>query len=394
MVRRNGVGRLVVALASASALITSLVAVAPASTAATRAFACTPGAACAPYALTVGVADPSEPSSMSPPLTNALAGYQRSYVTDFSGSTLPSGWSTFAGSPGGDPGTSWQASQVVVGNGVLQLNAAYDNNLQEWVTGGTCVCSLPQTYGAYFVRSRMTGPGPTVVELLWPADGHTWPPEIDFNETYGPAVTSMATVHFGADNSTDHRSVSIDMTQWHTWGVIWSPSAITYVVDGKVWGVVNTPGEIPTIPMTLDIQQQTWCSSGFACPTAPQSTLVDWAAIYSSTAATLTPVPSKVPAVTQIPVDTSLPMNRLSVVMRGAALAVYHQHARTVVVSATTTSRHAASATAGTRVALIESMLTHDVQIFGAKVPQFIVHWAQSNKHGKAWLKILLTLTS
>ena len=26
------------------------------------------------------------------------------------------------------------------------------------------------------------------------------------------------------------------MTQWHTWGVIWTPTSITYTVDGSVWG--------------------------------------------------------------------------------------------------------------------------------------------------------------
>ena len=392
--RGRGVSRLVVGLASASALITSLIAIASDSTAATIAHACTAGSACAPYALTIGISNPSEPSSMAPPPANAMSGYQQSYVTDFSGSSLPSGWSTFAGSPGGDPGTRWQASQVVVGNGVLQLNASYDASLQQWVTGGTCDCSLPQTYGAYFVRSRMTGPGPTVVELLWPASGHSWPPEIDFNETFGPSVTSMASVHYGANNIADHRSISMDMTQWHTWGVVWSPSAVTYVVDGKVWGVVNAPNEIPNIPMTLDIQQQTWCSSGFACPTAPQSTLVDWAAIYTTATGAPTPVVGKVPAVTQIPVDTSLPMARLSAVMQGAALAVYHQHARTVLVKATIPAHHVVSATVGTRVALVESMLRHDVQNLGATVPQFLVQWSQSNKRTKVLLNILLTLTS
>jgi hypothetical protein len=330
---------------------------------------------------------------MAPPLANALPGYQQSYVTDFTGSRLPSGWSTFAGSPGGDPGTRWEASQVVVGNGLLQLNATYDSNLNEWVTGGTCDCSSSQTYGAYFVRSRMTGPGPTVVELLWPAGGYPWPPEIDFNETYGPTVTSMATVHYGAGNSVDHRSLTIDMTQWHTWGVVWSPSAITYVVDGKVWAVVNASSEIPSKPMTLDIQQQTWCSAGFACPTAPQSTLVDWAAIYTAATGPQTPVVATAPPVTQIPIDTGLPTARLSVVVQSAALAIYHQHARTVLVNATFASHHSVPVSAAKRVQRIEWMLKHDVQSLGTSAPQIFVHWAQSTRRAKALLKILLTLS-
>jgi len=28
--------------------------------------------------------------------------------------------------------------------------------------------------------------------------------------------------------------------------------------------------------MTLDLDQQTWCDSGYACPNVPVSELVDW----------------------------------------------------------------------------------------------------------------------
>jgi beta-glucanase (GH16 family) len=62
--------------------------------------------------------------------------------------------------------------------------------------------------------------------------------------------------------------------------VIWTPSTITYTVDGQVWGTVNVASEVPTIPMTLDLTQQTWCESGWACPSSPQSLEIDWVAEY------------------------------------------------------------------------------------------------------------------
>jgi beta-glucanase (GH16 family) len=166
---------------------------------------------------------------------------------------------------------------------LLQLNAWRDptyNN--EWVTGGVCQCGLDQTYGAYFVRSKLTGPGATQVELLWPAQG--WPPEVDFSETYGPTNTSMATLHYSSANNEVHQSITIDMTQWHTWGVIWSPTQISYLVDGKVWATQNVASEIPSQPMTLDLQQQTYCSANYACPTSNVSTDVDWVAEYTPAA--------------------------------------------------------------------------------------------------------------
>ena len=244
----------------------------------------------------------SEPSGEAPPDPGAMPGYQQSYVNDFTGSSLPSGWGTFNGTPGSDPGTSWAPSHVVVSGGLLQLNAYQDSKYNnEWVTGGVCQCGVAQTYGAYFVRSKLTGAGPTQVELLWPTSG--WPPEIDFNETYGDTSGSMATLHYDSSNDQTQQTVSIDMTQWHTWGVIWTPTSVTYTVDGNVWGSVTVASEIPSQPMTLDIQQQAWCSSGFACPTSDQSTEVDWVAEY--TAGSSSPVTTTTQA--SAPVTTTTP---------------------------------------------------------------------------------------
>ena len=230
----------------------------------------------------IGTAALWEPSGYAPPAADALAGFTQSEVDDFATATLPSGWMVYSGQPGGDPGAQFGgSSHISLTGGLLSLNTfqdpAYGN---EWVTGGLCDCGHAQTYGAYFVRSRVTGAGPTNVELLWPAN-NVWPPEIDFNETGGGASGTSATVHYGS-NAQDQRTLSnVSMTQWHTWGVIWTPSTITYTVDGQVWGTVANTGEIPTQAMTLDLQQQTWCSSGWACPSSPQSMQIDWVAQYS-----------------------------------------------------------------------------------------------------------------
>jgi len=227
-----------------------------------------------------GSPDGTAPSGEAPPSASSMPGYKLSNLTTFAGTSLPAGWDVFTGSPGSDPGAQWGKAHVQVSGGLLQLNTfkdpAYNN---AWVSGGLCDCGAAQLYGAYFVRSRMTGPGPTQVELLWPLSG--WPPEVDFNETYGDSSSSMATDHFGPANHQVQRTVNVDMTQWHTWGVIWTPTSLTYVLDGRVWGAVTGAGEIPNQPMTLNLQQQTWCSSGWACPTSPQSMLVDWVAQFN-----------------------------------------------------------------------------------------------------------------
>lgn len=232
-------------------------------------------------AIPQGVPDSSEPSGQAPPGANAMTGYAQTYVDDFSGSL--SGWSAYTGSPGA--GSQWGGvSHAVVSGGMLSLEAFQDANYNnEWVTGGVSQ-NLTRTYGAYFVRSRVTGAGPTNVELLFPATG--WPPEVDFNETSGVSTGTSATTIWAVDGSGNKSQyqfqLSIDMAQWHTWGVIWTPTSVTYTVDGRVWGTIANASEVPQVPMRLDLQQQTWCTDNFACPTAPESMQIDWVAEYGS----------------------------------------------------------------------------------------------------------------
>jgi Glycosyl hydrolases family 16 len=227
------------------------------------------------------VPDSSQVSGYGPPAADALAGYSRDYMTNFPGSSLPAGWSAYSGTPGGDPGGQFGLAHAVVGGGMLSLDTWQDpafNN--EWVTGGVCDCGVAPTYGAFFVRSRMTGSGPTSVAMLYPNSG--WPPEVDFYETYGGTSQSMATIHWGSSNSQYHSYENIDLTKWHTWGVIWTATTIKYTVDGQVFDTVTTSdAQIPNVPMHLALQQQTWCSASWACPTAPQSYQINWVEIYT-----------------------------------------------------------------------------------------------------------------
>ena len=231
----------------------------------------------------IGVTDINSPSSMAPPGVNALSGYKRAYVSSFSGSELPTGWFVFTGVPGGNPDGQFGASHVVVSDGLLHLNTWRDPMYgNKWVTGGLCQCGLARTYGAYFVRSRNTGAGANEAEVLWPKS-NIWPPEIDFNETGSSAISTSSTVHFGAQNNIVQLHLNIDMTKWHTWGVVWTANSITYVVDGKQWGQIAVAYEIPNVPMTLDFEQRTSCKPVRDCPSGPVSMLVDWVAEYAPT---------------------------------------------------------------------------------------------------------------
>ena len=229
----------------------------------------------------VGSPDASEPSGYAPPSADSLAGFTQTYVNDFSGHSVPAGWFTFHGVPGGDPGGQFGPSHVVVQGGELRLIAQRDPHYtNRWVTGGLCHCGLTQVYGAYFVRSRATAVGPNEVELLWPANNQ-WPPEIDFNETPAAHQTS-ATVHWGPANYTQQWVKNgVNMMDWNTWGVVWTAKEIVYVVNGHVWGVITNPKAIPRLPMRLDLEQRTECTIHAQCPKVPQVQMqVDWVAEY------------------------------------------------------------------------------------------------------------------
>jgi hypothetical protein len=229
--------------------------------------------------------------------TTAPAGYTQVLADDFPGYTLSSDWVAYHGQPGSDAGGWWSPTHVVVDNGEMFLKTYEDttnyggpSGYEPWVSGGVSSAkALKQTYGEYLVRSRLSAAAPaTEVDLLWPAGGG-WPPEIDFNESNDSTVQTSATLHWGPTNTQRNVQLlkNINMTAWHTWGLIWAPGQITYTIDGKVWATVSS-SEVPDVPMVLDIQQQVWgCNNAEAetCPEASAPAEVDmdvaWVVAYA-----------------------------------------------------------------------------------------------------------------
>jgi Glycosyl hydrolases family 16 len=226
----------------------------------------------------IGLRDPREPSGIAPPPATALKGYRATYTTDFAGNSLPRGWGTFAGVPVGDDQSRWLPSHVVVGGGMVRLVAS-KNSAGDWITGGIGQFGVGHTYGAYFVRSRVTGPGPDQNEMLWPV-APVWPPEVDFNEMGYTTSGTAWTVHYGTGSAFVQTTRTVNMELWHTWGLIWTPTSMTFTVDGHSWGVLTNYNVIPHQEMTLDVQQQVWCQPDLACPKRTSAIQLDWVAEY------------------------------------------------------------------------------------------------------------------
>jgi len=106
-----------------------------------------------------------------------------------------------------------------------------------------------QQYG-YFEMCAQVPSGQGLWPAFWllPADG-SWPPEIDVMELLGADPTTYyGGMHWEDastpqhDYDTDPFHAIVDLSKgFHTYGVSWSPTDLTFYLDGNVVGSMNTP---------------------------------------------------------------------------------------------------------------------------------------------------------
>jgi beta-glucanase (GH16 family) len=230
---------------------------------------------------------------LAPPIGD-IPGWRRGFAGSFrTGSLDTNKWFAYSRQPGGDPAGWWDPSHVVVADCVLTLKGFRDPAAKPglFVTGGVGMQSWhAQTFGKYLVRMRVDkGDGISAIALLWPT-GNTWPPEIDFYEDNGGPRTEMrSTLHCGAngDNRCQVEKVltGYDSSQWHTYGVEWTPGKLVYTVDDTEWATVTGSG-VPSRPMFLAVQTQSLvCSPRVTCVNSSTpgevNLQLDWIVTYS-----------------------------------------------------------------------------------------------------------------
>ncbi len=224
-----------------------------------------------------------DPSGEAPP---ASGWWQSSFVDEFDGTAInKSAWGVYDNHDPRNPHGPKYASNVSVHDGMATLRTTKVNGV--WAGSGICSAKMTTgTYGKYMVRARfMSGLGVKAVALLWPSGNH-WPPEVDFMEYDARDAhhkSLLLTNHFRPLNSMQQAFVSGDYTQWHTFGVAWTPTYLRFFLDGKTTAIMK--GHVPTAQMWLGLQT---AIGGQVKPDATTPAKVDldvdWVAYYSAPA--------------------------------------------------------------------------------------------------------------
>jgi beta-glucanase (GH16 family) len=103
------------------------------------------------------------------------------------------------------------------------------------------------------VSPGVVGAGPCF--LLWPASRDHWPPEVDILETShgrGQFTNHWVGPNGNGDNRYDYTEFPLDPTQWHRYGLEWTPDRLTMTVDDKVMKTLTD--HIPNEPMSVALQ--------------------------------------------------------------------------------------------------------------------------------------------
>ena len=249
-----------------------------------------------------------------------------------------------------------------VKDGVLTITAAKtapENISKLWgyqYTSGmlSSHASFSQQYGYFEMRAQMS-----TEQGMWPAfwmlsTNGKWPPELDVVEVVGKDDSGVfQTMHTAAaKNSGKRTEAGVDLAAgFHTYGMDWTASTITFYFDGKKTHTVATPADMHT-SMYMMVNM----AVGGNWPGSPDSTTdwsktkmqVDYIRAYqhvSSGGTTPLPptsdtTPSPTPTPPPTPTPTPTPTTGLQAVLSNATnpLDLSDSYAAKVTANSTTTS--------------------------------------------------------
>ncbi|NUR02473.1 MAG: glycoside hydrolase family 16 protein [Streptomyces sp.] len=122
-------------------------------------------------------------------------------------------------------------------------------------------------YGRYIIRERVShvGRGFKSAQLLWPVDNNAGGcSEIDFPEN-SHDVPPSAYDHPANCGQQDAFDSGASWGSWHTYSTSWTPSSVTFAVDGRTIGVSRRS---PSVAMDWDVQNESSLDGEQAAPGA------------------------------------------------------------------------------------------------------------------------------
>lgn len=142
-----------------------------------------------------------------------------------------------------------------------------------------------QLYGRYAVRFRADPiDGYKTAWLLWP-QSNVWPRdgEIDFpeGELDGTISAFMHRQNGSSGGDQDAFSTGATYRDWHTAVIEWTPSSVTFILDGRVIG--RSTNRIPNTPMHWVLQTETSLSATPPAPSVQGHVQIDWVAVWRYT---------------------------------------------------------------------------------------------------------------
>jgi hypothetical protein len=232
--------------------------------------------------------------TISPPPHNGmprgdLPGWKQVFADDFTtdapagtfGSVYKNKFTGYHGFADSHKAGTYNRDILSVKNGVLDM-FLHKKNGRPQVAAPAPIVTTPwegQTYGKFSVRFKSEAlSGYKTAWLLWP-DSNNWSEgEIDFPE--GGLNGKMWAFNHCVGNPSKNCSwvdTQTTYTDWHTASVEWTPTRVTFVLDGQVVG--NDTKNIPTKPLHWVLQTET--SSSTPNITRDGHLQIDWVTVYT-----------------------------------------------------------------------------------------------------------------
>jgi hypothetical protein len=239
-----------------------------------------------------------DPSGQDP--ASSLSGFTLRYTQEFNGGSAPSGWNIYDAVPGGYSSSvaQWIPSMCTFSGGEAHFMASGIDSC------GMKYLGEPQEYGAWFARIQSNDQPSNEffsnIFLLWP-DNLQWPPEIDIYEdrgdrsrTYaslintvgdacGSAPTFACLLPYEQTNG-PAGGVANNGTDWHTYGLEWTPSGVSWLIDGNVIFTApasQTPSGAQQPALAMDMAVQSENLQGGGTPSTIQTMALDWVQEYT-----------------------------------------------------------------------------------------------------------------